>query len=331
MRAPASSDERRREETDQEPPEAAEAPETGEAAKEPGPGPEAAAVAPKQGEPAEPAPADEGATKPSNTGTRTAAKKATAKKAATAKKSTAKKATSAKKATVSPATPAATAEPAAAEASSTDRAPADAPAVAPGVRILEHPEYAPELLALAAVRTLGPEAESWVRRTRDDYPTASAHGLARLAVRRFVRLAVAGGAAASAAGLLVPFATPAVLAWTQARLVLHLAAAFGKDPTAVDRAVELLVLTRIHPDEATARQALRTAHDAPGRGEPPVHRAVDAAWRLATPFAARTSAWLALRYASRRLPGLGLLAGAAAASAETERLAARAIAHYRAA
>lgn len=344
MQALPSSGERPREETDREPPEEAEAAGTAEAASGPGPEPDAAAVVPEQGEPADP-PADEGATTTrTTTGARTAAKKATSatkatakntRKTTTARKSTGK-ATSARKATASQTAPAATAEPAAAEASSTDRTPADAPTAAPDVRIpdvriLEHPEYAPELLALAAVRTLGPEAESWVRRTRDDYPTASAHGLARLAVRRFVRLAAAGGAVASAAGLLVPFATPAVLAWAQARLVLHLAAAFGKDPTAVDRAVELLVLTRIHPDEATAREALRAARDAPGRGEPPVHRAVDAAWRLATPFAARTSTWLALRYASRRLPGLGLLVGAAAAGAETERLAARAIAHYRAA
>lgn len=302
------------------------------------------------------------------TGAPTGAKKATAQKVtarkATARKATAKK-TAAKKAVVTDVTAKKTAARKAAgrgigsaeevdaeartsitapgsNAALTPVAPAAAPAApaaaaVPGivppriaVRILDHPGYAPELLALAAVRVLGPEADSWARRTRADYPTATAHGLARLATRRFVRLAAAGGAAGAVAGTFAPFVAFTTLAWAQARLVLHLAASYGADPTSVDRAVDLLVLARVHPDEASARDALRAAQNAPEEVEPPLYRAAEAGWRLAAPLALRAPAWLALRYAARRIPGILLLSATAAASADTERLAARAAAHYRA-
>ncbi|PSK66423.1 hypothetical protein B0E53_01597 [Micromonospora sp. MH33] len=69
-----------------------------------------------------------------------------------------------------------------------------------GARVLDHPGFAPELLALAAVDALGPRAADWVQRTRDAYPDADADGLARLVTRRFVRLAGTGGALAAGAG-----------------------------------------------------------------------------------------------------------------------------------
>ncbi|MCI4063238.1 hypothetical protein MRQ36_11910 [Micromonospora sp. R77] len=43
-------------------------------------------------------------------------------------------------------------------------------------RMLEHPGFAPELLALAAVETLGPRAREWAERLREAYPDADADG-----------------------------------------------------------------------------------------------------------------------------------------------------------
>ncbi|MGC1210804.1 MAG: hypothetical protein WA890_05980, partial [Micromonospora sp.] len=67
-------------------------------------------------------------------------------------------------------------------------------------RVLDHPGFAPELLALAAVAALGPRARDWAEGLRAAYPDADPDGLARLAARRFVRLARAGGAVAAGAG-----------------------------------------------------------------------------------------------------------------------------------
>jgi hypothetical protein len=196
-------------------------------------------------------------------------------------------------------------------------------------RILADPGFAPELLALAAVERIGPRARVWADRLRDRYPQATPDGLARLATRRYVRLAGLGGATAAAAGLFAPLAELAAVLWTQAGLVLHLAAAHGRDPADPERAVELLVLTRVHPDAGTARAALAAARSADGAEEPPWHRVAEAAWRLAAPLAAQAGGWLALRVASRLLPGAAALAAAAGDSAAAGRLAARTIAAYR--
>ncbi|MDG4835736.1 hypothetical protein O7631_04315 [Micromonospora sp. WMMD967] len=196
-------------------------------------------------------------------------------------------------------------------------------------RVLDHPGFAPELLALAAVRALGPGAAEWAARLRNRYPDAPADGLARLATRRFVRSAGAGGAAAALAGLFAPVAELAAVLWTHANLVLHLAAAYGKDPAHPDRAVELLVLTQVHPDAASAEAALAAARAAGDPVEGGWPRAAEAAWRLAAPLTAQAGGWVALRLVARLLPGAAVLAAALGDAAAADRLAARAVAVYR--
>ncbi|WP_201753554.1 hypothetical protein [Micromonospora rubida] len=201
---------------------------------------------------------------------------------------------------------------------------------ATAVRVLDHPGFAPELLALTAVRALGPGARDWAASLRDVYPDATPDGLARLATRRFVRLAAAGGATAALAGLFAPVAELAAVLWTQASLVLHLAAAYDRDPADPERAVELLVLTRVHPDAESARVALAAAEAAATDPvEQPWPRVGEAAWRLAAPLAAQAGGWLGLRVASRLVPGAAVLAAAVGGSAAAERLAARAVDAYR--
>jgi hypothetical protein len=195
-------------------------------------------------------------------------------------------------------------------------------------QLLDRPGYAPELLAIAAVETLGPAAQAWVRRIRATYPTATPEGLARLATREYQRLASAGVGIAATAGLLAPLAGAAAHAWAQASLVLRLAAAYGLDPAHPDRAVDLLVLGRVHPSDETARAALAAAQSAATRLTQPLHPA-EVAFRLAGPLTVRVGGWLALRLASRLLPGAALVGAAVGASALTERFAARAVARFR--
>ncbi|WP_238161995.1 hypothetical protein [Micromonospora endolithica] len=195
--------------------------------------------------------------------------------------------------------------------------------------VRDHPGFAPELLALAAVAGIGPQAREWARELRSAYPDAGDDGLARLATRRFVRRAGTGGAVAAAAGLFAPVVELAAVLWTQANLVLHLAAAYGRDPAHPDRAVELLVLTQVHPDEESAAAALAAARALDGPGDEPWPRAAEAAWRLAAPLTAQAGGWMALRLASRVLPGAAVVAAAVGDAAAAERVAARAVAAYR--
>jgi hypothetical protein len=143
-------------------------------------------------------------------------------------------------------------------------------------------------------------------------------------------VAATGGALASATGLAGPLAEVATLAWTQAGLVLHLAAAYGASPMDRERAVDLLVLTRVHPTPELARAALDSAGAQADDAPHSLQRATEAAWRLAAPLASQTAGWLAVRALTRLVPTVRTLVAGAGDAAATERLAHRAIAHYRA-
>jgi hypothetical protein len=227
-----------------------------------------------------------------------------------------------------PATPGTSAEPAAtgtsAEPAATGTSAEPAAPVPdrsrPGVwaRLSADPGHTPEVLALAAVDRLGPKAADWVARTRAAYPQADAEAIARLAVRRAMRWGAAGGALAAFSGGFAAPTSMAASAWTQATLVLEVAAAFGQDPADRARAADLLVLTGVHRTHAAAAAALAA--------EP---RAGGAVQRLGMPVLAQLTGWFALRTISRLLPGSALLAATLGARTSAEKLGTRAIAHYR--
>ncbi|MFI5496103.1 EcsC family protein [Actinoplanes sp. NPDC051859] len=126
-------------------------------------------------------------------------------------------------------------------------------------RMKADPQFAPEHLALEAVRRLGPQARAWAERTRADQPGITDAALADQAAKRFLNHARISGAVSGAAGLPGAVADVGVLAWTQARMVLHIAAAYGVDPVSPDRATDLLVLQKVHKVAETARLALGVA------------------------------------------------------------------------
>jgi hypothetical protein len=138
----------------------------------------------------------------------------------------------------------------------------------------------PAYLAEAAVERFGDSAHRYLDWLRDTYPDATPDGLARLVTRQFVRhsgyTALAGPAG------------PLALLATQARLVLHLAAAYGRDPRDPGRVAELVGLLDTR--------------------------------RLAGPVLARVT--------GRLLPGAGLVASLLSDSRSLERLAHRAVVYY---
>jgi hypothetical protein len=188
-------------------------------------------------------------------------------------------------------------------------------------KVVSDPGHTPELLALAAVETIGPRAAEWVRRTRESYPTATPQGLARLAIAEFTRRGTVGAALGAVAGSYAPMALMGAAVWTQAELVLHVAAAHGHDPADQARAAELLVLAKVHPNREDAEAALAAARQ-PGAGS------VDARLRVGRPLATQVGGWLAIRAVNRFFPGTSVVLATLFSRGAAEMLGVRAIGLY---
>jgi hypothetical protein len=201
-------------------------------------------------------------------------------------------------------------------------------------RMKADPQYAPEHLALDAVRRLGPEAAQWVERVRADHPGIAPDALAMLAVRRFTTLARISGAVSGATGLPGAVLDLGVLAWTQSRMVLHIAAAYGHDPAAAERATDLLVLQRVHKAADGARLALGVAA---GRERASLlftevpDRPTGVMLRLGFRLGQMAGIHAARRMFAKMLPGASVVLGTWVNSAATKDLAARSRVTFRAA
>jgi hypothetical protein len=171
----------------------------------------------------------------------------------------------------------------------------------------------PETAAAAAVRRFTPQADTWAREIRATYPTATPDGIARLAQQKFLRKTTAAGVAASLANGWSSVADIAATSWVNAELIAHIAAAYGRQATAAD----VLVLTGVHQDHESAQAAI---DGTPGHS----------ASRAPITAAGKTATWAALKILGRWWPGLAAAGGAATATLNTERVAARAIQRFRA-
>jgi hypothetical protein len=191
-------------------------------------------------------------------------------------------------------------------------------------QLVADPGHSPELLAIAAVQIIGPRAGEWARRTREAYPTASNAGLARLATMQFTRFGSLSSIFGAVAGSYAPVALLGAAAVTNAQLILHIAAAYGLDPTDEARAIDLLVLTGVHPSREDAEAALAAAR------QPAYERGgrTGAAWRLGRMVAAQTGGWAAIKLANRYFPGTSLLAATLTSRSAAESVAARANTYY---
>ncbi|WP_229783323.1 EcsC family protein [Pilimelia anulata] len=197
----------------------------------------------------------------------------------------------------------------------------------------DDPQYAPEHLALAAVRRLGPQAARWAAESRRQYPAATPDALAQWAIQRFTNHARLSGAVSGATGLPGAVLDVGVLAWTQARLVLHLAAAHGHDPTHPDRATDLLVLQKVHAIAQHARSALAVAAGRERAGAALARAgggsAAGAAVRVGVALARMAGLRAAKRMFAKVVPFAGVILGTWANSAATTDLARRATLHFR--
>ncbi|WP_438870788.1 EcsC family protein [Paractinoplanes ovalisporus] len=215
----------------------------------------------------------------------------------------------------------------------TDNTGTDAPPGSLWQRMKADPQYAPEHLALEAVRRLGPEAAAWAERLRAEDPDRTPDQMADIAVKRFTTLARISGAVSGVTGLPGAVLDVGVLAWNQARMVLHISAAYGHDPCAPERATDLLVLQRVHKVAQTARLALgvaagreRAAHLFAGAASRPLSGVM---LRLGVKLAQMAGVRAAKRMFAKVIPGASVVLGTWVNSAATKDLARRSRELYR--
>ena len=120
-------------------------------------------------------------------------------------------------------------------------------------RMLAEPDRAPEYIALAAAERFGPQAEEWVRIAG---PGHTPEELARVAIKKHVRLARLEGGALGVGGVVTLAPDIVALLWIQSRMVFYIAAAYGYDPRHPMRPAEYLALQGLYETPAEAREAL---------------------------------------------------------------------------
>jgi hypothetical protein len=197
----------------------------------------------------------------------------------------------------------------------------------------EDPQYAPEHLALEAVQRIGPKAAAWVQYIRAGQPHLTPDQVAAIASRKFVTLAGLSGAVSGAAGLPGAVVDFGFLAWTQARMVIYMAAAYGADPAHPDRATDLLVLQKVHKYAESARLALGVAQGRETIGGVLAKRGPSAGagkviGQLSVKLARMAGMRAVKRIFAKVVPGAAIILGTWANRAATKELAGRARAHY---
>ncbi len=121
------------------------------------------------------------------------------------------------------------------------------------------PRHAGEIVLLAVLPEMAPQAERWVARTRAKHPGIGPEGLVARARREALKRARIDGAVTGSSFYIgLPPAVASVYCH-QVLLVLQVAAIYGWDPGAAERAAEILVLQGRYPDVGSAAVELRQA------------------------------------------------------------------------
>jgi EcsC protein family len=192
-------------------------------------------------------------------------------------------------------------------------------------RILAEPDRAPEYIALAAAERFGPQAAHWVEVAGAGHTPEE---LAKIAVKKHVRLARVEGGALGVGGVITAAPDLVALLWIQSRMVFYVAAAYGYDPSHPMRPAELLALQGLYETPAAAREAL----DGVGKrmAQAMVERALSN--RNTGALHLKLAKWIAKRmakrFAGRLIPFLGAPIGAVQNGNSTRQLGRVALDYY---
>jgi len=192
-------------------------------------------------------------------------------------------------------------------------------------RILAEPDRAPEYIALAAAERFGPQAEDWVRIAG---PGHTPEQLARIALKKHVRLARLGGGAFGVGGAITAAPDMVSLLWIQSRMVFYIAAAYGYDPNHPMRPAEYLALQGLYDTPAEAREALDGVGKRMAQAmaeQALLGRKTEALYMRLTRYVAQR---LARRYAGRLIPFIGAPIGAVRNGAVTKQLGEKTLTYY---
>jgi hypothetical protein len=143
---------------------------------------------------------------------------------------------------------------------------ADEPASVPRelLRILRrHPAQLPERLMLFAVQRLGEPTRAWGERIRAQAAEAELAARCAAEVRATTAASRIDGAVAGTPFFIALVPAYVTFLWTQARMVLRIAALQGRDTTDAAIAAELLALRGVHPSVEAAADALAHLEEQP--------------------------------------------------------------------
>jgi len=192
-------------------------------------------------------------------------------------------------------------------------------------RLRAEPDRAPEIISLAAAERFGPHAEKWVATHGAHHRPAD---LARLAVKRHIRMSRLEGGALGIGGIVTTAPDLVALITLQSRMVFFVAAAMGYDPNHPMRPAELLALQGVYQTPADARRGL----DGVGQSMAMALVHTKLTRRQDEQIAARLIKFagrrMAKRYAGRWVPFIGAPLGAIANGGVTKELGQRTLAFY---
>jgi hypothetical protein len=128
------------------------------------------------------------------------------------------------------------------------------------------PEHISERLTLQAARNLAEPSREWAEAALRDRPDSTPAEIADDLRVMSVKLARLDGAVAGTPFFIALAPGYMSYLWQEARMTLRTAALFGRDPSTMHTAAEMLALRGVHPSPEKAEAALRAVPDKP----PPV-------------------------------------------------------------
>src|SRR4051812_40074115 len=131
------------------------------------------------------------------------------------------------------------------------------------------PEHISERLTLHAARNLAEPSREWAENALRERPDATPAEIATGLREKSVKIARVDGAVAGTPFFIALVPGYMSYLWQEARMGLRTAALFGRDPSTMSTAAEMLTLRGVHPTVEEFEKALREVQDKP----PPVaHR-----------------------------------------------------------
>src|SRR3954466_2724436 len=128
------------------------------------------------------------------------------------------------------------------------------------------PAHIPERLTLHAAQNLAEPSREWAERALREGPDATPAESADDLREQSVKIARVDGAVAGTPFFIALVPGYISYLWQEARMSLRTAALFGRDPTTMQTAAEMLALRGVHPTVEEAETALREVAETP----PPV-------------------------------------------------------------